>query len=124
MKKIFTLLFIAITITACVATKTTTKAPSPAGNWDYSITGTPQGDFRGIMIITEVDKVLTAKLVSDGSDLPINNFLFNKETQKMSGEFDYSGALILLDAVLNVNEITGNMSTSGMSFPFKATRKN
>jgi hypothetical protein len=124
MKKIVSLLFIAITITACVATKTTTKAPSPTGSWDYTITGTPQGDFKGVMIIAEADKMLTAKLISDGAELPIDKFVFNKETQKMSGEFDYSGALILLDAVLNVNEITGNMSTSGMSFPFKATRKN
>jgi len=124
MKKIVSLLFIAITITACVATKTTTKAPSPTGSWDYTITGTPQGDFKGVMIIAEADKMLTAKLISDGAELPIDKFVFNKETQKMSGEFDYSGALILLDAVLNVNEITGSMSTSGMSFPFKATRKN
>ena len=124
MKKILSLLFIAITITACVATKTTTKAPSPTGSWDYTITGTPQGDFKGVMIIAEADKMLTAKLISDGAELPIDKFVFNKETQKMSGEFDYSGALILLDAVLNVNEITGSMSTSGMSFPFKATRKN
>ena len=124
MKKILSLLFIAITITACVATKTTTKAPSPTGSWDYTITGTPQGDFKGVMIIAEADKMLTAKLISDGAELPIDKFVFNKETQKMSGEFDYSGALILLDAVLNVNEITGNMSTSGMNFPFKATRKN
>jgi hypothetical protein len=124
MKKIVSLLFIAITITACVATKTTTKAPSPTGSWDYTITGTPQGDFKGVMIIAEADKMLTAKLISDGAELPIDKFVFNKETQKMSGEFDYSGALILLDAVLNVNEITGNMSTSGMNFPFKATRKN
>jgi hypothetical protein len=124
MKKILSLLFIAITITACVATKTTTKAPSPSGNWGYAITGTPEGDFKGEMIISEVDKTLTAKLVSAAGEIPIDKFMYNKETQKMSGELYYSGALVLFDGLFNTNEITGNMSTSGMSFPFKATRKN
>lgn len=124
MKNILSFIFIAITITACVATKTTTKAPSPAGNWDYAITGTPEGDFKGIMTIAEVDKVLSAKLLSDAGELPIEKFVYNKETQKMSGELYYSGALVLFDGLLNANEITGNMSTSGMNFPFKATRKN
>jgi len=124
MKNLYFIFFIALALTACVASKTTSKAPSPTGNWDYAITGTPQGDFKGIMIITEVDKVLTAKLISDGAELPINNFVFNKETLKMSGEFDYSGALILFDGLFAANEITGSMSTSGMNFPFKATRKN
>jgi hypothetical protein len=118
------LIFIALAFTACVASKTTGKAPSPTGNWDYSITGTPQGDFKGVMIITEVDKVLTAKLISDAGELPIDKFVFNKESLKMSGELDYSGALVLFDGLFAANEITGSMSTSGMNFPFKATRKN
>lgn len=124
MKKVFSFLFLTLIIAACVATQNTTKAPSPNGNWDYSITGTPQGDFKGVMSIAEVDKVLTAKLINDGFEIPINKFVFNKETQKMSGEFDYSGAWILFDGLLNTNEITGTMSTSGMNFPFMATRKN
>lgn len=124
MKTTLSLFLIAITLSACVATKPTSKAPTPAGNWDYAITGTPQGDFKGVMTITEVDKVLTAKLLSDGAELPIDRFVYNKETQKMSGELYYSGALVLFDGNFNTHEITGNMSTSGMSFPFKATRKN
>ncbi|HCZ34392.1 MAG TPA: hypothetical protein DHV26_00530 [Cytophagales bacterium] len=124
MKNYTIVIFIALAFTACVASKTTSKAPAPTGSWDYTITGTPQGDFKGVMIITEVDKVLTAKLISDGAELPIDKFVFNKETLKMSGEFDYSGALILFDGLFATNEITGTMTTSGMSFPFKATRKN
>ena len=124
MKNYSAAIFIAFALTACVASKTTSKAPSPTGSWDYTITGTPQGDFKGVMIVTEVDKVVTAKLITDGAELSIDKFVFNKETLKMSGEFDYSGALILFDGLLATNEITGSMSTSGMNFPFKATRKN
>jgi hypothetical protein len=124
MKNKISFLFILFLIAACVATKKTAKAPSPTGSWDYEITGTPQGDFKGVMTIVEVDKVLTAKLVSDGNEIPLDKFVFSKETQKMSAEFDYSGALVLFDGVFNTNEITGTMSTSGMTFPFKAIRKN
>ena len=124
MKNLFYLILIASLLSSCATTKTTNKVPAVIGNWDYAISGTPQGDFKGIMTVTEVDEVLTAKLISDGTELPIEKFIFSKETQKMSGEFDFSGALILFDGMLNSNEITGTMTTSGMSFPFKATRKN
>ncbi|MCW5912054.1 MAG: hypothetical protein KIT62_13350 [Cyclobacteriaceae bacterium] len=124
MKNYFYLIVLVSLVSGCASTKIVSKIPSAAGDWDYSISGTPQGDFKGVMTIAEVERVLTAKLISDGSDLPIEKFVYSKETQKMSGELFYSGALVLFDAVLNGDQIDGTMSTSGMSFPFKATRKN
>lgn len=109
-------------LSSCASTKTS-KAPSPAGKWDYTITGTPEGDFSGVLTISEVDKTYSAIMASSAGDLPIDKYLYDKETKKMSGEFYYSGALVLFDAVLAVDQIDGAMSTSGMSFPFKATRK-
>lgn len=109
-------------LSSCASTKTS-KAPSPNGTWDYTITGTPEGDFSGVLTISEVDKTLSAKMASNVGDLVIDKYLYNKETMKMSGEFYYSGALVLFDAVLAVDQIDGAMSTSGMNFPFKATRK-
>ncbi len=110
-------------LSSCATTKSTSKAPSPTGNWDYTISGTPEGDFAGVMTIAEVDKTLTAKMVSNGSEIPIEKFTYNKETKKLAGEFYYSGTPVLFDATLVVDEITGSMSAGGMGFPFKATRK-
>lgn len=93
------------------------------GQWDYSITGTPQGDFSGVMTVEEVNQALTTKLSSNGSDLPIEKFVYDKATKKMSGEFDYSGTPVQMDAVMEGDQITGTMSAGGMAFPFKATRK-
>lgn len=49
--------------------------------------------------------------------------MYDKSTMKMSGEFDYSGTLVLFDAVMVGDEINGSMSAGGMGFPFKGTRK-
>ncbi len=122
MKNLFYIFVGLLLLSSCASTKTS-KAPSPNGTWDYTITGTPEGDFSGVLTISEVDKTLSAKMASNVGDLVIDKYLYNKETMKMSGEFYYSGALVLFDAVLAVDQIDGAMSTSGMNFPFKATRK-
>jgi len=109
-------------LSSCAATKTS-KAPSPTGNWDYTITGTPEGDFTGVLTIAEVDKALTAKMISNGAELSIEKFMYDKETKKLSGEFEYSGTLVLLDAVMTDDQLSGAISAGGMGFPFKATRK-
>lgn len=93
------------------------------GLWNYTITGTPEGDFNGVMTIGEVDKVPTAKLAVNGGELAIEKFVYNKETKKMSGEFDYNGTPVYFDAVLGDDVIDGGMSAGGGTFPFKATRK-
>lgn len=122
--KYLSFLCAALLLSACVTTQTSsTREPSPVGQWDYSITGTPQGDFSGVMTVEEVNQALTTKLSSNGSDLPIEKFVYDKATKKMSGEFDYSGTPVQMDAVMEGDLITGTMSAGGMAFPFKATRK-
>ena len=89
MKPVFYFILSLLIFSSCASTKTS-KAPSPTGLWDYTITGTPAGDFNGVMTIGEVDKVPTAKLAVNGSELTIEKFIYDKETKKMSGEFDYN----------------------------------
>lgn len=124
MKTILSLLFIAITITACVATKTASKVPSPTGNWDYTISGTPEGDFKGQMVVTETDKILNAKLAGNGIDLPIDKFAFDATSQKLTGEFWYGSTQVNMDVIMNGDQMAGTVSAGGMTFPFKATRAN
>ncbi len=122
MKNLLYIFLALLLLSSCASTKAS-KAPTAAGNWDYTITGTPEGDFAGIMTISEVDKVYNAKMAMSSGETTIDKFIYNKETKKMSGELYYSGTLVLFDAVLVVDQIDGSMSASGMSFPFKATRK-
>jgi hypothetical protein len=117
------LLFI---IFSCSTTKTgtSTKAPiTPAGEWEFSITETPQGDFNGIMTIGQQEKSFTAKLNANGSDIHFENFSWDEPSRKAEGELIYSGTTVYFDVTMEGEEMTGNLSTGGMNFPFKATRK-
>lgn len=102
-----------------------TVAVSPAGDWDYVITGTPEGDFKGVLKITPVAAAFSAKMVSAGSggELVVDKFTFVKETSKVTGEVPYNGYTVAMDAVLAGDEMKGSMSAGGMDFPFNATRK-
>lgn len=97
---------------------------SPIGSWDYKITGTPQGDYSGVLVVTKKDKkTLGAVMKSSGNDLPFNHFVFDSKTKKSGGDFTYQGMGINFDATVSKMEMIGNISVEDMSFPFKATRK-
>lgn len=123
MKNLLYLAIASVMLLSCATTKTTSKAPTPAGDWDYVISGTPYGDLPGVLAISEVDKTYAAKIVSSDGEVIINKFIYNKETMKMSGEFDYNGTPVDFNAGLVENEIVGTMSAGGGDYPFKGTRK-
>lgn len=124
MKNVLYLMFAMVMLSSCATTKTSTLAVSPAGNWDYVITGTPEGDFSGVMTIIDENKIYTAKMTANGSEINIYKFTWDATTMKIGGEFNYSNYTVLLDAGMAAEEMIGTMSVEGMSFPFKATRKN
>ncbi len=115
MKKGFLYLGFFVLVASC--------APGPIGAWNYSVTGTPQGDYAGVMTISKKDKGYSAKLMSAGNETTFNKFSYIKATKKTEGDFDFSGTQILFSAQLNKDQLKGTMSTSGLEFPFTATRK-
>ncbi|MBL7859123.1 MAG: hypothetical protein JNM57_15630 [Cyclobacteriaceae bacterium] len=127
MKNVFAFLTILVVAASCASTvKTKTAAapaPSPVGSWDYSITGTPEGDFVGVITITEQEKKYAATMNANGNDMSFTSLNYAPETKKVTGDFSYSGTSVYFDADLNGDELTGKMSAGGMDFPFKATRK-
>ena len=62
---------------------------------------------------------------TNDTELSMDKFTFDSETNKIAGEFVYSGMKVTVDAVQHESgdEITGAMWVSGLDFPFKATRK-
>lgn len=97
---------------------------SPAGNWDYKITGTPQGDYAGTLVVTKnANKTFTATMKSDGGEMKFNQFKFDGKTKKSTGDFDYQGMNIWFDTTLKENNMNGNVSVQGMTFAFTATKK-
>ncbi|MBS1488049.1 MAG: hypothetical protein JST43_10730 [Bacteroidetes bacterium] len=96
---------------------------SPVGKWDYKIIGTPQGDYSGVMTVAKKEKTLTADMKSESGDLPFNKFDYLSKSKKATGDFNYMGMTVNFDAAVTENDMTGTVSTQGMSFPFKAVRK-
>ena len=115
MKKIISLITVCFLITSC--------APGPVGVWNYSVTGTPQGDYAGIMTINKAGQGYTAMMTVLKNETPFNKFTYTKKSKKADGDFDFSGVNILFSAQLNKELLKGTMSTSGLEFPFTATRK-
>lgn len=115
--------FVALIIVSCTSTKTTTVVITPAGNWDYVITGTPEGDFSGVMSIVSENALYSAKMTASGSEITIYKFSWDEPSKKVGGEFNYSNYTVLFDAAVAGEEMVGSMSVEGMNFPFKATRK-
>ncbi len=73
MKKYFLILLVSVTAFGCAAVYT------PAGNWDYVVLGTPNGDVEGTLILTETDGVYSGKFISDQGDLDLENITYSEE---------------------------------------------
>jgi hypothetical protein len=123
MKTILMFIISAFIISSCASTKTSTVDITPVGDWDYSITGTPEGDFTGVLSIVTMNKTYVGKMITSGTEVTINNFVWNKANHNIGGDFNYSGYPVYLDVTQTGEELTGSVSVEGMSFPFKATRK-
>ncbi|NOT74782.1 MAG: hypothetical protein HOP08_07620 [Cyclobacteriaceae bacterium] len=115
MKKVFILFVFAAIFYSC--------APGPIGSWNYSVTGTPQGDYKGVMTIMKTDKGYAAKLVGDTGEVPFNTFSYASKTKTATGTFDFSGVNLDFNSKVDKDAMKGSLSTSGMEFPFVATRK-
>jgi len=119
----FIYLFFVIVLASCATVKTKQVVITPVGDWDYTITGTPNGDYAGVLSIVEKESALTATLKSNEGELPFTNFSFDKATNIAAGNFNFQGTDLTFNATLAGEALNGNISTSGMAFPFKATRK-
>ena len=119
----FIYLFTLIMLTSCATVKTKKIAVTPVGDWDYTLTGTPSGDYSGILSIIEKEKVLAATIKSSEGELPLTNVNFDKATSVITGNLNYQGTILALNATLSGESLAGTISSGGSEFPFKATRK-
>lgn len=123
-KSVYSLLIIvAIAILSSCASTKSAKENSPAGDWDYSIKGTPQGDFSGVMTITKTESGFTGQLVSGQGTLPFTSTRYFKEENKVEAEFDYSGMPVVLTGMITGTTMTGTVATSGYEFELTANKK-
>lgn len=120
--------FFILILASCASTKTMTSLSSPivtpVGDWDYAVTATPDGDFNGVLTISSSSaSAYAAKMVSGTSEVTVEKFTFVKETNKITGEVQYNGMTVSLDATMVGDYLKGTMFAAGMDFPFTATRQ-
>ena len=119
----FIYLFVMIGLASCATVKTKQVVVTPVGDWDYTITGTPNGDYAGVLSFVEKEKVLSAAMKSNEGEIPFTNVTFDKTTNIVTGNFNYQGTDLVFNATMAGESMTGTISTGGYGFPFKATRK-
>ena len=123
MKKITTSTLLTFALIALLSACAVSKvAKSPAGNWNFSVSGTPYGEITGDLTVSANGKAWTARLKSMGEDKPFDQFLFDPKTGKATGSFYFQGNPVNFDAVVEGNTMKGAMSAGGSDFPFNGTR--
>ena len=117
MKKYLLILFVAILGYGCAAVYT------PAGNWDFMVAGTPNGDVPGNMVITETEGVFTGKFVSDMGDMPLENLVYSEE-EGLSCSFYYQGMEFAITGTFMEEAFTGTVDGGPQvgSWPMTAER--
>ena len=112
----------------CASTKTaTTKTTAPeaaasyAGDWDYTVADTPNGDVSGVMVLTKTDAGYEGKMTSDMGELLLNNLKIVEN--KLTATFEVQGMELEVDGTFEGTSYTGTVGLDYNVFPMKATKK-
>jgi len=116
------LLIIAILIfSGCSASKKTAGA-GVEGTWEYLVTGAPQGDIKGNMMITKAGSIYKGTLsMTDGNQTEISGLTIVKKV--LTGKFEFSNMSIDMTGTFEADKYTGTVTAQGYSFPMTATKK-
>jgi len=116
MKKYILILFVAVVGYGCASY-------SPVGNWDYLVSGTPNGDVPGTMVLEEMEGVYSGKFMSDMGDLVLENLVYSEE-EGLSATFYYQGIEFALTGAFMEEEFTGTVDGGPQvgAFPMTAKR--
>ncbi len=115
------LIVLILIFSGCSATRKTAGS-GVEGTWEYAITGAPQGDVHGNMVITKASNVYKGSLnMPDGAQTDIYNLAIVKKV--LTGKFEFSNMTIDMTGTFEKDKYTGTVSAQGYSFPMTATKK-
>ena len=103
-------------------------APTPAGEWDYTILNTPQGDATGTLMISSDAGAYGGDISSEmlNQVVSMTDVAFQDSTFMFKATFDAGGQLIDTSSrmTLNGDMMKGMMEVAGFGeFEITATRK-
>jgi hypothetical protein len=96
---------------------------SPAGNWDYVVVGTPNGDVDGTLVLTENEGAYSGKFMSDMGELVLENVKYSEE-EGLSATFWVQGMEMTMTGKFAEDDFTGMVDGGSQigSWPMTAKR--
>ncbi|MEM1093337.1 MAG: hypothetical protein AAGJ10_01950 [Bacteroidota bacterium] len=147
MSRLATLSALLLFVSACSATKNAVPAAPPApeapaaapapavseapaaiGVWDYTISGTPQGDAGGVLTLAWSGDAYTGEMTNDMlfQTVDVDDFALDGNQVKFSATFDMQGQALVtkVTAKLTGNTMLGEVQVPGFgAFDFDAERR-
>lgn len=129
----FTLLLVSaalVTLMGCSASKKAGRVPKEnksvsytayTGTWPFVVTGTPEGDTKGDMIISAEGGALKGVISAGGGQVDIENLKI--ENNVLTGVFNYNGMSVNMIGTFNGSSYEGKVEAQGYAFPMTAAKK-
>jgi len=112
----------------CATTKTasTSKTTAPAeasyaGDWDYTVADTPNGDVSGVMVLTKTEAGYEGKMESDMGELVLNDLTI--VDNKLKATFEVQGMELEVAGTFEGSVYKGTVGLDDNVFPMNATKK-
>ncbi len=114
-------LFVALLwVSSCASSKT--MVYDPAGTWNYSVTGTPNGTVDGTLVISKNGDAYAGELRSSQGNIALDDLMI--EGQALNATFDYSGTELTMNGVFEGDTFDGEVAAGYDSFDMTASRAN
>ena len=115
-------------VAAGCASSSKMAAPTPAGEWDYVVLNTPQGDATGTLMIDSEGGVYAGEIALEmlNQVVSMTDVAFQDSTFMFKATFDADGQLIdtATTMTLRGNMMMGTMDVAGFGeYTINATRK-
>ncbi len=122
--KVLVLFMVATLIASCGSSKKTTKAKGAdfAGNYEWVVSGTPDGDQGGTMTIKKTESGYSGELEMMGMAVPLENIVV--EGNKMTAVFAIPDMDISFSVVFAEGGFKGDVYAQGQGFPITGKKLN
>jgi hypothetical protein len=123
--KVLILMLVTTFMISCGTPKNTIKAGGTdfAGNYEWYLTGTPDGDNNGIMILKKTEKGYTGEYKYDEGEESLAIEGIKVEGNKMTGSIDTDLGQIHMDIIFYERDhFKGEVSLMDESYPFTGNR--
>ncbi len=105
-------------VMGCAVSKKVTNAA--VGQWQYKVTGTPDGDYQGIFTIQQNGADFTGQIMANQQSSDLKNIVISDN--QLTCSFDFMNYDIQMSGTFEGDSFRGNVSAEGQSFEMTAER--